>query len=229
MNTIPSLALVSGRVDHSSEDIESIPSMKEQLKNYSYLLWSLWRLGVRRLVALPHDRALLEAARSQLSEPPPIPRHQEPLLHHLITSQRKKHLANPLLQMAWSERMVITPPPQSPLQFDGVQLCFHDELIGVSDAFLIHYGPSRFEVSGYHSPMSSLSVPLGDELSALLLFRVPQPSEAGTSSYPIIGGSTSMTHSTFDVSHTGPRETCVVQINARGERIKGPWWPKLKL
>ena len=131
--------------------------------------------------------------------------------------------------MAWSERILITPPPQSPLQFDGVQLCFHDELIGVEDAFLIHYGPSRFEVSGYHSPMSSLSVPLGDELSALLLFRVSVPETALADSYPVMGRRPAQSSgSPPQITSSRASETCVVHLNAQGDLIKGPWWPKLK-
>ena len=231
MTPIPSLALVSGRFDHSSEAaVLTQADVADQLKSYSHLLWSLWRLGVKHLIALPHDRGLLQRARDRLDAPPPIPRYHEPLLRELIHRQRLALRAAPLSQMAWSERILITPPPRSPLQFDGVQLCFHDELIGVEDAFLIHYGPSRFEVSGYHSPMSSLSVPLGDELSALLLFRVSAPETVSTKSHPIIGRPASPYHdSSPHAASSGPSETCVVHLNAQGELIKGPWWPKLKL
>ena len=233
MTKIPSLALVSGRFDHSSGDLTPINS-QEQILSYSHLLWSLWRLGVRHLVALPHDWEQLQKARHQLTNPPPLPHYKDPFLQQLIKHQRQALRADPFSQMGWSDQILITPPPTSPLQFDGVQLCFHDELIGVEDAFLIHYGPSRFEVSGYHSPMSSLSVPLGDELSALLLFRVSRPTEPSSNSlkYPLISASPSQINqktSVSAVSLSEVNETGVVQINAQGKLIKGPWWPKLKL
>jgi len=224
MTKIPSLALVSGRLVDQSDQHQA--RVDDTLSDYSDLLWSLWRLGVKHLVALPHDRSLLQRARAHLDPPPPMPRYQEPLLQELAGHQRQILRSDPLSQIAWSELMQITPPPTSPLQFDGVQLCFHDELIGVEDAFLIHYGPSRFEVSGYHSPMSSLSVPLGDELSALLLFRVSR-SVAPTRppQYPLIGSSSASRHGVREE----PNETGVVQVNAKGILVKGPWWPKLKM
>ena len=229
MTHIPSLALVSGRVDYSSDDSLSFQP-QDQLLSYSNLLWSLWRLGVKHLVALPHDWEQLKKAQTRLGKPPPLPQHEDPLLQQLVDHQRRMLRADPLSQMAWVDRILITPPPKSPLQFAGVQLCFHDELIGVEDAFLIHYGPSRFEVSGYHSPMSSLSVPLGDELIALLLFRVSRSAVSKrTREHPLIGDRPKQMSEVDYLNLNEPSETGVVQINAQGNLIKGPWWPNLKL
>lgn len=238
MNEIPCVALLSGRLTSSEREAHSEPYSQLDCSN---LLWSLWRLGVRRVIALEADVTALVQASRALHPPPPLPDYQAPLLRGLIERHQRELTLAPLSHLAWSERLEISPLPSEPLDLSGVQLCFHDELIGVRDALLIHYGPSRFEVSGYHPPISSLSVPLGDELSALVLFRLPAPRDSrgegsrgersGEMTTQTPRGRSSSTPSLDEQLlelAVADLETSVSHLSARGELIKGPWWPRLK-
>jgi hypothetical protein len=172
--------------------------------DYSTLLWSLWRLGVRDVIAQANDVKVLEEVIEDLDPPPPLPHYSRaPLLKNLLQAHKNQLNTDPLSLFAWPQSLKITSPPSVPFELAGVHLCFYDEMIGVNDALLIHYGPSKFEVSGYHPPISSISIPLGEALSALVLFRVPIQ------------------------QNQEQLETGVIHISALGELIKGPWWPKL--
>jgi hypothetical protein len=91
---------------------------------------------------------------------------------------------------------------------ERVALCFQDELIGARHALLIHYGAEHFEVSGYHSPISSISVPLGG-VSALVITRLVDSEPDKLEGNQLL-------------------RTGIFQINAEGELLKGPWWPHLQ-
>ena len=208
------VAIISGQ-DGSLRTSTSITAREDQTP-YSDLIWSLKRLDVRSLIALPQECVALQKAYANLSPPPDLPQHSEDLMIKMtqdrLQSQRQDKLLHPnRLLPPRSEHIMIIPPPKTPFALDGLKLCFHDELIGADDALLIHYGPSRFEVSGYHPPISSLSIPLGQELSAYILMRATVRNVAQS-----------------EVEHIpNKRETVVIQINAQGERLKGPWYPRL--
>jgi hypothetical protein len=246
MHHLPSVALLSARLKPTLNGVNhpiAQPSVYPRA-DYSSLLWSLWRLGVRQVIAQPHDLTALRAAAHWLNPPPVTPAYQAPLLIELIEMHQRQLRDEPLSLLAWSQDLELSELPSQPVNLAGIQLCFHDELIGVDDALLIHYGPSQFEVSGYHPPISSLSVPLSDELSALVLFRVtpdqhdaPRRRSQSSEAYlPVKGDEhkgdhlpdTSPTYTS--PTYTSPAsslETGVIHISARGELIKGPWWPRL--
>ena len=211
MKYIPSIALMSGRL--TSDDGATSAQIPPPSVGHSDLLWSLWRLGVKRVIAQESDVPALQHAARHLEPPPPPPNYQEPLLTALVEAHQHKLNTAPLSHLAWGREIEVSAPPRTPLEFEGVHLSFHDELIGIADSLLIHYGPSRFEVSGYHPPISSLSVPLGDEVSALVLFRTTATSRRGQPNKP------QSPHSL---------ETGVIHISAQGLLLKGPWWPRLK-
>jgi hypothetical protein len=122
----------------------------------------------------------------------------------LIASQRSIVTGDLFKTLPLEPSLEILSIPSTPLEFDGINFCFHDELIGDPNAFLIHYGASSFDVSGFHYPISAISVPIGEQLSALLIARIP-----------------------YDNGEKDQRETCVMELNAQGVLLKGPWWPRL--
>ena len=167
-----SVALVSGRstssIDGGGRDLQT------QRQERSHLLWSLRRFGVRRVITPPEELSHFQEAQRKLSVPPPLPPNLSSvaLLSDLYRIEQQRSLINPLHEIGGPAQLKLSPPPSAPLPLRDLMICFHDELIGVRDALLVHYGAERFEVSGYHSPISSVSVPLGVELSALIITRL---------------------------------------------------------
>ena len=179
-------------------------------QNYSDLLWTLWRLGAHTMIAQTKEHQHLEHALKYLQPPPAPYQYEDRLLEQLQSSQRKRLKENIWSQLPWSKKFKVLSIPEKPFVFDEINLCFHDELIGQSNAFLIHYGLSHFNVSGYHHPISAISVPVGDEVSALLIARIPYKNK-----------DSSVVNSEL--------ETCVIHLDAQGQKLKGPWWPRLGL
>ena len=200
LSNTPLIALIS---TSSLED--NLPVMGEQYeRELSEIVWVLWRLGVERAVARDTEKKRLERVLSSLKPPPLQPPPQHPLLSQLIDNRRDLIRDDLYGSIPVKRSLQLLSIPDAPLEFDGVKLCFQDELIGDPKAFLIHYGASQFDVSGFHYPISAISVPIGQNVSALLIARLPYEGEPSTT-----------------------RETCVMEINSRGELLKGPWWPRL--
>jgi hypothetical protein len=216
---LEALALISG--GDQLEPEEMTQTSDEQQEKYSDLLWSLWRFGVTKMIAQPSQVIKLKASRNRLSPPPSRPKHSVELLSDLssrhaqalsgstLSSQRDLWRSAP----PWPHRIEVLSIPEEPFILDGLHLCFHDELIGVDNALLVHYGPSQYELNGYHPVISALSVPLDVDLSALIILRMKRREAQRWVDFPI----------------TRDRETCVIHISARGELVQGPWWPKLNV
>lgn len=173
------------------------------------------------MIAPPKQLMGLEFSRNHLNRPPERPKHDVELLSDLCQRQSLQLHGEAgdtpqdhwLLTPPWPQGVDLLPIPEEPYLLDGLKLCFHDELIGVDDALLIHYGPSQYEVNGYHPVISALSVPIEVELSALIILRMERREAQRWVDFPL----------------TRERETCVIHISAQGALIKGPWWPKLNV
>ena len=197
--TPPLLALIS------TAQVEQADSAQHQ--DYSDLLWTLWRLGAHTMIAQEKEHQHLQYALQNLL-PPPLPQtEQHPILDRLHIQQKARLKKELWKYLPWSKTFQLLPVPSEPFAFDHLKLCFHDELIGNPQAFLIHYGLSEYRVSGYHHPISAISVPVGQEVSALLIARLPY--QTGSDDSPII-------------------ETCVIHLGSQGQKLKGPWWPRIQ-
>ncbi len=205
----PLIALVSmttrTSVDLNNDQVESTSSPQLKLKPYSDLLWTLRRLGVSNVIAHPYELNVLCSALENLERPPPIPQYKTSLLQGLHEERRNQFLRDPIQGALWTQNMNLLPIPKKPFSFDQIKLCFHDELIGSPDAFLIHYGESHHQVTGYHHPISAISVPVSPEISAVLISQLPYQDKN---------------------ENAGEIETCVMHLSAQGELLNGPWWPR---
>ena len=179
--------------------------LSSNLKQYSDLLWTLRRLGVVDIIAHDYEKLCLEQALDHLERPPKLMKYSASLLQGLHEERRNRFIKDPINESLWTENINLMPIPKLPFEFDQIKLCFHDELIGSPDAFLIHYGASHHQVSGYHHPISAISVPISDELSALLISQLPYQDNSGK---------------------LGEIETCVMHLSSQGHLLKGPWWPR---
>ena len=195
----PLLALISTSYDEEQGT--------GQHQAYSDLLWTLWRLGAHTMIAQDKEHQHLQYALTNLL-PPPLPQIDNHIILERLQIERQTVLRKEMwTHLPWSKTFQLLPIPSQPYSFDHLQLCFHDELIGNPNAFLIHYGLSEYKVSGYHHPISAISVPVGIEVSALLIARLPY--QRSPDETPVI-------------------ETCVIHLGAQGEKLKGPWWPRIQ-
>lgn len=208
----PLIGLLSRGVEQHTE-IQHHLDLNVLKKPYSDIIWTLWRIGVTDIIAHPIELKFLTHALNHLEPAPPLVNHQSPILKQLHRQRRERLQHEPEFYSPWSQHIRCLDIPSSPLQFDHLKLCFHDELIGAANAFLIHYGESHYEVSGYHPPISAISVPISSELTVLVIAQLPYQS----------------TH-TDQIDHHSPdkKETCVMHLSAEGLLLKGPWWPKLQ-
>ena len=230
--SIEAIALIGGERAQLTDTRSDLDSTYHTQR--SHLLWSLKRLGVSHLIIPPSLLEEFTQAQRDLAPPPPDPHYEfDVLLGYLRERERNRARLDLLGEVGWPLRLQITPPPTAPLKlgesygehtYAGVNLCFHDELIGEPDTLLIHYGEARAEMSGYHSNISSISVPSRGPVSAILLLsfqlqdlrKITRRGEAQTSEADAIP------------EHcTGDYVTGVIHIDAHGGVIKGPWWPNL--
>ena len=213
LSKTPLIALISTRhkteaessFDDFDEGTEVTPLSNSNLKPYSDLLWTLRRLGVVDIIAHDFEKFCLERALDDLGRPPKLMEYSASLLQGLHEERRNRFIKDPINESLWTENINLMSIPQVPFEFDQIKLCFHDELIGSPDAFLIHYGASHHQVTGYHHPISAISIPISDELSALLISQVPYQDTSGK---------------------LGEIETCVMHLSSQGHLLKGPWWPR---
>ena len=213
MNHTPLIALISTHpeIDTKVNVAELSDKSAEKnntpfsLKPYSDLLWMLRRLGVANIIAHSYEKDCLQQALENLDRPPALMKYSASLLEGLHEERRNRFLQDPINESLWTKTINLMSIPETPFEFDQIKLCFHDELIGASDAFLIHYGASHYQVSGYHHPISAISVPIGAEVSALLIAQLPYQDALGK---------------------VGEIETCVMHLSAAGHLLKGPWWPR---
>jgi hypothetical protein len=195
----PLIAIMSTRIDQNS-------TSSYLSQDLSDMLWTLWRIGATTIIAHPKEQSALTEALTQLHIPPSFPSDHHPILDRLHEERRTLVRENITDLLPWPKQIDIRGLPPQPINFDQIKLCFHDELIGTPNAFLIHYGPSHFDVSGYHHPISAISVPIGEALTALLIAQIPYADQS---------------------THEQNIETCVIHLSSKGERLKGPWWPRL--
>ena len=203
----PLIAIISmSSLVNTHGDVETAPPRPQQSAELSKLLWSLWRLGVTSIVAQANEYSELKRAIIELS-PPPLPvADPHPILGRLATQRQSVIERDLFVELPLTRSVELLLVPEKPLVFDTLKLCFHDELIGDPNAFLIHYGPSHFEVSGFHHPISAISIPVGDQVSASIIARLPYQQDGRSETI----------------------ETCVIQLDPQGDIIKGPWWPKME-
>lgn len=199
----PMIALISMAHAHMIESNEEV--LRDYEKQLADTLWVLWRLGISRVVAQEFELNALKRSLQSL-QPPPLPPKvsQNPLLDQLMNDRLSAVRDDLFDELPIRHSLELLPIPSQPLSFDKIKLCFQDELIGDPSAFLIHYGSSQFEVSGFHYPISAISVPIGNTVSVLLIARLPHQE-----------------------SSNNERETCVMELSSRGILLKGPWWPRL--
>ena len=195
----PIIAIMSTNLEQNSKS-------SYQHIDLSDMLWTLWRLGIKTIVAHPRERKAMNEVLYDLSPPPQRQSDVHTILARLHDERRTRFQSNVTNHLPWTKYVQIVDIPKVPINFDEIQLCFNDELIGSPNAFLIHYGPSHYEVSGYHHPISAISVPIGDELTALVIVQLPY------------------THPKTQQVNIEP---CVIHLSSKGNRLKGPWWPRI--
>ena len=163
----PLVALISTRhktedeptfIGHSESRVVNALSTSD-LRPYSDLIWTLRRLGVIDIIAHDYEKSCLEQALDNLERPPKLMKYSASLLQGLHEERRNRFIQDPVSESLWTENINLMSIPETPFEFDQIKLCFHDELIGAPDAFLIHYGASHYQVSGYHPPISAISLP----------------------------------------------------------------------
>ena len=232
---LESIALLSVEVPRSAQE-----ASERQAAERSDLIWSLKRIGVTQLIAPPEQLSALEMTRRSLSPPPPDPKHDPHTLLGLLREfERVRSQRDPIGEIGWPQAISLISPPMKPLTLGAcraqpIQLCFHDELLGVPRALLIHYGETLAELSGYHANISSISVPIGGEASAIVVLRLSGGLSARIARHALPHErSQGSTHLRLDQSLAGGPTShqdeliCVAHLSASGILIDGPWWPNL--
>lgn len=230
---LESIALLSIEVPASTRE-----ASERQAAERSDLIWSLKRIGVTQLIAPPEQLSALETTRRSLAPPPSDPKHEPHTLLGLLREfERIRSQRDPIGEIGWPQALSLIPPPTRPFTLGShraqpIQLCFHDELLGVPNALLVHYGETLAELSGYHANISSISVPIGGEVSAIVVLRLSGELSARIVRHALTHErSQGSAHPHFDQSLSGgltghqDELICVAHLSASGRLIDGPWWP----